>query len=134
MRGLNEQPGQVISLGGVRLPVALAAAGLIDEYAFVVYPVIAGRGLRLLDGVELTLELAERRESRSRATVQRYRPAAQPGPARSGRARPWHAGHSAATETLHVTPNRSVSIPNPALHAEAASGSTIVASIDRVSQ
>ncbi len=42
--------------------------------------------------------------------------------------------HSAATETLHVTPNRSVSMPNPALHADAARGSTIVASAARASQ
>ncbi len=73
---LKEQPGRGISLGGVRLPVALAAAGPIDEYTFVVHPVIAGRGPRLLDGVELTLELVERREFRSGVTVQRYRPAA----------------------------------------------------------
>lgn len=38
------------------------------------------------------------------------------------------------TDALHVTPNRSVSIPNPALHADSASGSMIVASVDRVSQ
>jgi hypothetical protein len=50
-------------------------AELLDAYAFVVHPVIAGRGPRLLDGVELTLELMERREFRSGATVQRYRPA-----------------------------------------------------------
>lgn len=74
VRRLKEQPGRGISLGGVRLPVALAAAGLIDEYTFVVHPVIAGRGPRLLDGVELTLELIERREFRSGVVVQRYRP------------------------------------------------------------
>ncbi len=56
--------------------MALAAAGLIDEYTFVVHPVIAGRGPRLLDGVQLTLELIERREFRSGVTVQRYRPVA----------------------------------------------------------
>lgn len=44
------------------------------------------------------------------------------------------ARHPATTETLHVTPNRSVSIPNPALHADAARGSTIVASTARASQ
>lgn len=76
VRLLKEQPGRGISFGGVRLPVALAAVGLIDEYTFVVHPVIAGRGPRLLDGVELTLELMERREFRSGVTVQRYRPAA----------------------------------------------------------
>lgn len=76
VRRLKEQPGRGISLGGVRLPAALAAAGLIDEYTFVVHPVIAGRGPRLLDGGELQLELVERREFRSGVTVQRYRTAA----------------------------------------------------------
>ncbi len=76
MRRLKEQPGRGISLGGVRLPVALAAAGLIDEHTSGVHPVIAGRGPRLLDGVELTLDLIERREFRSGVAVQRYRPAA----------------------------------------------------------
>ncbi|MFM2720559.1 dihydrofolate reductase family protein [Microbacterium mcarthurae (nom. nud.)] len=85
VRRLKERPGRGISLGGVRLPVALAAAGLIDEYTFVVHPVIAGRGPRLLDGVELTLELVERREFRSGVTVQRYRPAHTPGISTSAR-------------------------------------------------
>lgn len=76
VRRLKEPPGRGTSLGGVRLPVALAAAGLINEYTFVVHPVIAGRGPRLLDGVELTLELIERREFGSGVTVQRYRPTA----------------------------------------------------------
>ena len=73
VRRLKEQAGRGISLGGVRLPAALAAAGLIDEYTFVVHPVIAGRGPRLLDGAELPLELVERREFRSGVTAQRYR-------------------------------------------------------------
>jgi dihydrofolate reductase len=61
----------------VRPPATLAAHGLIDEYTFVVHPVIAGRGPRLLDGVDLKLELIERRESRSGAIVQRFRSAEQ---------------------------------------------------------
>lgn len=44
VRRLKKQPGRGTSLGGVRLSVALAAAGLIDEYTFVVHPVIAGHG------------------------------------------------------------------------------------------
>jgi dihydrofolate reductase len=73
---LKEQHGRGISLGGVKLPATLAAHGLIDEYTFVVHPVIAGRGPRLLDGVDLKLEPIERREFRSGAVVQRYRPVA----------------------------------------------------------
>jgi len=42
--------------------------------------------------------------------------------------------HSAVTDALHVTPNRSVSIPNPALHADADSGSMTVAAIAKASQ
>lgn len=72
-RRLKEQPGKGISLGGVKLPAALAAHGLIDEFTFVVHPMIAGRGPRLLDGVDLKLELVERREFRSGTTMQRYR-------------------------------------------------------------
>lgn len=76
VRRLKARPGRGISLGGVHLPGALAAAGLIDEYTFVVHPVVAGRGPRLLDGIrdQLRLELFARRESRSGASVQRYRP------------------------------------------------------------
>ena len=74
VRALKEHPGRGIALGGVQLPATLAAQGLIDEYTFVVYPVVAGRGPRLLDGVDVKLELVERREFRSGATVQRYRP------------------------------------------------------------
>ncbi|MFB3978457.1 dihydrofolate reductase family protein [Microbacterium proteolyticum] len=82
VRRLKQQPGRGISLGGVMLPVALAGAGLIDEYTFVVHPVIAGRGPRLLDGVDLTLDLIGRWEFGSGATVQRYRPVAAAGGAR----------------------------------------------------
>ena len=74
VRALREQPGRGVALGGVKLPAALAAHGLIDEYTFVVHPVVAGRGPRLLDGVEVKLELIERRELASGATLQRYRP------------------------------------------------------------
>ena len=73
VRAVKERPGRGILLGGVQ--VAAQLAGLIDEYTFVVHPVIAGRGPRLLDGVDVKLELIERREFRSGATVQRYRPA-----------------------------------------------------------
>ncbi|MBD8477021.1 dihydrofolate reductase family protein [Microbacterium sp. CFBP 8794] len=76
VRRLKERPGRGISLGGVQLPAALATAGLIDEYTFVVHPVVGGRGPRLLEGIrdQLRLELVARREFRSGASVQRYRP------------------------------------------------------------
>ena len=43
-------------MGGVTLPLALADLGLIDEYEFVVQPVLAGHGPTLFAG------LSERRE------------------------------------------------------------------------
>ena len=77
IRQLKKEPGRGIALGGVKLPAALAAEGLIDEFTFVVHPVIAGRGPRLLEGLreQLKLELVERRAFSSGASVQRYRSA-----------------------------------------------------------
>ncbi len=76
VRRLKGRPGRGILLGGVRLPATLAAHGLIDEYTFVVHPVVAGRGPQLLDGVgdQVGLHLVERRELASGVSVQRYRP------------------------------------------------------------
>jgi dihydrofolate reductase len=73
---LKEQPGKVLSVGGVTLPLALADLGLIDEYVFVVQPVLAGHGPTLFSGLRerIDLELVDRLEFRSGATVQRYRP------------------------------------------------------------
>ena len=76
VRALKAQPGRGLSVGGVTLPLALANEGLIDEYAFVVHPVIAGHGPRLLDGLsgQMRLELVERREFGSGAVAHTYRP------------------------------------------------------------
>ena len=73
---LKAEPGEGIATGGVTLPLALADLGLIDEYEFVVLPVIAGHGPRLLDGLRerLELELFERQELGCGAVVLRYRP------------------------------------------------------------
>ncbi|MEK1889490.1 MAG: hypothetical protein AAAB35_18395 [Phyllobacterium sp.] len=38
VRQLKRQPGKGLFVGGVRLPLALAELGLIDEYEFVVQP------------------------------------------------------------------------------------------------
>lgn len=76
VRRLKDQPGEGLSVGGVTLPLALADLGLIDEYTFVVHPIIAGHGARLLDGLSerLTLELIDRREFGSGAVAVTYRP------------------------------------------------------------
>jgi dihydrofolate reductase len=74
---LKEEPGDGLWVGGVTLPLALAGLGLIDEYEFLVQPVVAGHGPRLLDGLRerIRLELVDRREFRSGSVVLRYRPA-----------------------------------------------------------
>ena len=76
VRRLKEEPGEGLSVGGVRLPQALADLGLIDEYVFVVQPVLAGHGPTLLAGLRerIELELVDRREFRSGAVALRYRP------------------------------------------------------------
>ncbi|SDZ26248.1 dihydrofolate reductase family protein [Herbiconiux ginsengi] len=78
VRRLKEEPGGPLSVGGVTLPLALADLGLIDEYAFVVHPVIAGRGPTLLAGLRerVELELVERQDFRSGAMALLYRTAA----------------------------------------------------------
>ena len=47
---LKEEPGDGLWVGGVTLPTALAALGLIDEYEFLVHPRIAGHGPTLYQG------------------------------------------------------------------------------------
>jgi dihydrofolate reductase len=50
---LKQEPGKDILLGGVSIPSQLIERGLVDEYRFVISPIIAGEGRRLLDGVSL---------------------------------------------------------------------------------
>jgi dihydrofolate reductase len=73
---LKQEPGDGLFVGGVTLPLALADLGLIDEYEFVVHPVLAGHGPTLFAGLSerLELELVERQEFRAGAVAQRYRP------------------------------------------------------------
>lgn len=76
VRLLKQSPGKGLLLGGVTLPLALADLGLIDEYQFLLQPVLAGHGPRLLDGLRerIQLELVERTLFRSGAIALRYRP------------------------------------------------------------
>ncbi|MEO5921910.1 MAG: dihydrofolate reductase family protein [Pseudolysinimonas sp.] len=75
---LKKEPGEGLWVGGVTLPRALADLGLIDEYEFVVHPVLAGRGPTLLAGLRerIQLEPVDRHEFRSGAVALRYRPRA----------------------------------------------------------
>jgi dihydrofolate reductase len=73
---LKQEPGEGLWVGGVTLPRALADLGLIDEYEFLVQPVLAGHGPTLLAGLRerIQLELVDRHEFRSGAVAVRYRP------------------------------------------------------------
>src|ERR1700740_3094379 len=44
VRELKREPGNGLFVGGVKLPLALAELGLIDEYEFIVHPRLAGPG------------------------------------------------------------------------------------------
>jgi dihydrofolate reductase len=73
---LKQEPGRGLYVGGVTLPLALADLGLIDEYEFVVHPILAGHGPTLFAGLSerLDLKLVERQEFRAGAVAMRYQP------------------------------------------------------------
>ena len=50
---LKRQPGGNISTGGVDIPSQLIALGLVDEYHFVIQPIMVGAGRRFLDNTNL---------------------------------------------------------------------------------
>ncbi len=77
VRKLKTEPGNGLYVGGVTLPLALADAGLIDEYEFVVFPTVVGHGPRLFDGLTapLDLRLVGVTEFASGTRAERYVPA-----------------------------------------------------------
>ncbi|TDX02139.1 dihydrofolate reductase family protein [Dinghuibacter silviterrae] len=56
---LKQEPGKNIFTGGVDLPRQLIALGLVDEYYFVVHPILVGEGRRLDLQERLPLKLVE---------------------------------------------------------------------------
>jgi dihydrofolate reductase len=73
---LKQEPGKGLFTGGVKLPLALAELGLIDEYEFVVHPRLAGHGPTLFAGLSkyIDLKLVSRLEFGSAAVAMRYEP------------------------------------------------------------
>jgi dihydrofolate reductase len=71
---LKQESGKGLLLGGVKLPLALAELGLIDEYEFVVHPRLAGHGPTLFAGLSkpVDLRLVSRLEFASGAVAMRY--------------------------------------------------------------
>ena len=73
---LKQESGRGLFTGGVKLPLALAELGLIDEYEFVVHPMLAGHGPTLFAGLSrhVDLKLVSRQELGSGAVAMRYEP------------------------------------------------------------
>ena len=73
---LKRESGKGLYVGGVKLPLALAELGLIDEYEFIVQPRLAGHGPTLFAGLSkrIDLKLVSRLEFRSGAVAMRYEP------------------------------------------------------------
>lgn len=73
---LKGEPGKGLLVGGVKLPLALAELGLIDEYEFLVQSRIAGHGPTLFAGLSKPFDLrpVSRIEFGSAAVAVRYEP------------------------------------------------------------
>ncbi|MFZ0959174.1 MAG: dihydrofolate reductase family protein [Candidatus Sulfotelmatobacter sp.] len=73
---LKQEQGKNILAGGVDVPSQLIELGLVDEFRFVVGPILAGKGRRLLEGVslpeKLQLKLAESKVFKSGWVALRY--------------------------------------------------------------
>jgi dihydrofolate reductase len=73
---LKREPGKGLLTGGLKLPLALAELGLIDEYEFVVHPRLVGHGPTLFAGLSKIVDLKplSRVEFASGAVAMRYEP------------------------------------------------------------
>jgi dihydrofolate reductase len=73
---LKKEQGNNILIGGVDIPSQLIELGLVDEYRFVVQPIVAGEGRRLLEGISLPerlqLKLVESKIFKSGCVALRY--------------------------------------------------------------
>ena len=76
VRRVKQESRNEVFVGGLKLPLALAELGLIDEYEFVVQPRVAGHGPWLFAGLPsyLDLKLVGRMELASGAVALRYEP------------------------------------------------------------
>jgi dihydrofolate reductase len=76
MLKLKQEQGKTILVGGVDIPSQLIELGLVEEYHFVVQPIIAGEGRRLLEGISLQeklhLKLVESKIFKSGCVALRY--------------------------------------------------------------
>ena len=77
IRRLKEQPGKGIWVGGSDLAVSFVKAGLIDEFRFMINPVVIGEGTPIFEGIhgKLNLELIKTRRFDSGNILLYYKPA-----------------------------------------------------------
>jgi dihydrofolate reductase len=73
---LKQEQGKNILTGGVTIPIQLIELGLVDEYRFVVHPVIVGEGRKFFEGINLPerlqLKLVDSKVFKSGGVVLRY--------------------------------------------------------------
>ena len=73
---LKKEKDKNILIGGVSLPSQLIELGLVDEFRFVIAPIVAGKGRRLLEDVSLQerlqLKLVESKIFKSGSVALRY--------------------------------------------------------------
>ena len=73
---LKQEQGDNILTGGVSIPAQLVELGLIDEYHFVVHPIVSGEGRRLFEGISLReslkVKLVESKNFKSGCIALRY--------------------------------------------------------------
>jgi len=71
---LKNEQGKNILTGGVSIPSQLIELGLVDEYHFVVHPVLVGQGVRLLERATLweKLQLVESKVFKSGSVALHY--------------------------------------------------------------
>ena len=73
---LKRESGKGLFVGGVKLQLALAELGLIDEYELLLHPRLVGHGPTLFAGLSkrVDLRLVSRLELDSGAVAMRYEP------------------------------------------------------------
>jgi dihydrofolate reductase len=73
---LKQEQGNYILVGGVDIPSQLIELDLVDEYYFVIHPVVAGEGRRLLSDISLQkksqLQLVESKIFKSGSVALHY--------------------------------------------------------------
>jgi dihydrofolate reductase len=73
---LKQEQGKNILLGGVDFPSQIIELGLVDEFHFVVHPIIIGEGTRLWEGIglpeRLQLQLVESKVLKSGCVALHY--------------------------------------------------------------